>query len=81
MTGRQCERLGATSRKDAGATATIVKRGLSAGRLLPEVLGGNVSLSPVACFGLDSEIAHIARFLVDVDAAFIIAPTITANGG
>ena len=58
-----------------------MKRGLRPGSCCPRSWAETCRLSPVARFGLDSEIAHIARFLVDVDAAFIIAPTITANGG
>lgn len=46
-----------------------------------KVLEGIVSQIPIGRLGRDSEIAHVVRFLVDEDTAFITGSTIAANGG
>lgn len=68
-----------------GITVNAVAPGYTATEMVAavpaKVLERIVSQIPVGRLGRDREIAHVVRFLVDDDAAFVTGSTITANGG
>lgn len=68
-----------------GITANAVAPGYVARDMVvavsPKVLQSIVGQVPVGRLGHDMEIAHVVRFLVDDDTAFITGATITADGG